>query len=46
MSFVEREVDASDKNIAFMLQEDKADGPYYHQKWQDMPQTKPIFLAD
>jgi hypothetical protein len=21
---------------------DEADGPYYHQEWQDMPQTTPI----
>jgi hypothetical protein len=31
--------DASDKNIAFMLLENKADGPHYHQEWQDMPQA-------
>ena len=36
------EGDASDKNIAFMLLENEADGPYYHQKWQGMPQTTPI----
>jgi hypothetical protein len=41
MSFVEMEGDASDKNIAIMLQKDKADGPCYHQEWQSMPQTKP-----
>jgi hypothetical protein len=42
ISFIEMEGEASDKNIAFMLQEDKADGPYYHQEWQGMQQTKPI----
>jgi hypothetical protein len=42
MSFGKMEGDASDKNIAFMLQEDEADGPYYHQEWQGMPQTTPI----
>jgi hypothetical protein len=42
MSFVEMEGDAPDKNMEFMVQEDKVDGPYYHQKWQGMPQTKPI----
>jgi ribulose-bisphosphate carboxylase large chain len=25
-----------------MLQEEEADGPYYHQEWQGMPQTTPI----
>ena len=40
-SFSEMEGDASDKNIAFMLLEDVADGPYYHHKWQGMPQTTP-----
>merc|ERR1712178_8111 len=42
MSFGKMEGDASDKNIAFMLQDDEADGPYYHQEWQGMPQTTPI----
>ena len=42
MSFGKKEDDASDKNIAFMLQEDEADGPYYHQEWQGMPLTAPI----
>ena len=36
------EGDASDKNIAFMLQDDVADGPYYRQDWEGMPQTTPI----
>ena len=36
------EGDASDQNIAFMLQEDEADGPYYHQGRQGMPQMTPI----
>ena len=42
MSFGKMEGDASDKNIAFMLQDDEADGPYYHQEWQGMKQTTPI----
>jgi ribulose-bisphosphate carboxylase large chain len=42
MSFGKMEGDASDKNIAFMLQQDEADGPYYHQKWEGMKQTTPI----
>eukprot|EP00420_Gonyaulax_spinifera_P031885 CAMPEP_0197869442 /NCGR_PEP_ID=MMETSP1439-20131203/300_1 /TAXON_ID=66791 /ORGANISM="Gonyaulax spinifera, Strain CCMP409" /LENGTH=78 /DNA_ID=CAMNT_0043488261 /DNA_START=1 /DNA_END=233 /DNA_ORIENTATION=- len=36
------EGDASDKNIAFMLQGDIADGPYYRQEWEGMTQTTPI----
>merc|ERR1712137_437253 len=42
MSFGKMEGDASDKNIAFMLQEDEADGPYYHQTWEGMKQITPI----
>merc|ERR1712178_519779 len=42
MSFGKMEGDASDKNIAFMLQDDEADGPYFHQKWEGMKQTTPI----
>jgi ribulose-bisphosphate carboxylase large chain len=42
MSFGKMEGDSSDKNIAFMLQQDEADGPYYHQEWQGMKQTTPI----
>merc|ERR1719464_667058 len=36
------EGDASDKFIAYMLQQDEADGPYYHQEWEGMVQTTPI----
>merc|ERR1712127_8458 len=42
MSFGKMEGDASDKNIAFMLQQDEADGPYYHQQWEGMKETSPI----
>merc|ERR1712134_198044 len=42
MSFGKMEGDSSDKNIAFMLQDDEADGPYSHQEWQGMKQTTPI----
>merc|ERR1711971_1125478 len=31
-----------DKGIAFMLQDDEADGPYFHQEWEGMIQTTPI----
>ena len=42
MSFGKMEGDASDKNIAFMLQDDVAPGPYYEQEWEGMMQTTPI----
>merc|ERR1712004_787627 len=42
MSFGKMEGDASDKGIAFMLQQDEADGHYYHQEWEGMVQTTPI----
>merc|ERR1712232_1136963 len=42
MSFGKMEGDASDKNIAFMLQQDEADGPYYRQPWEGMKETTPI----
>merc|ERR1712217_429134 len=42
MSFGKMEGDASDKNIGYMLQQDVADGPYYRQDWQGMPETTPI----
>merc|ERR1712232_1427548 len=42
MSFGKMEGDASDKGIAFMLQDDIADGPYYTQEWEGMKQTTPI----
>merc|ERR1719399_1587291 len=42
MSFGKMEGDASDKNIAHMLQDDVADGPYYQQEWQGMKETSPI----
>merc|ERR1711988_1713316 len=42
MSFGKMEGDSTDRNIAYMLQDDAADGPYYHQEWQGMKQTTPI----
>ena len=36
--------DASDKNIELTLQEDSADGPYYHQEWQGTTQTTLIIF--
>jgi hypothetical protein len=43
-NFAKMKDGASDKNIAFLLLEDKAEGPHYHQEWQDMPLTE-AFLA-
>merc|ERR1712117_731411 len=42
MSFGKMEGDASDKLIAYMLQDDEAQGPYYKQEWEGMIQTTPI----
>ncbi|MBK1634498.1 ribulose-bisphosphate carboxylase [Rhodovulum adriaticum] len=42
MGFGKMEGDAADKAIAFMLEQDAADGPYYHQEWQGMKPTTPI----
>merc|ERR1712072_322370 len=42
MSFGKMEGDASDKLIAYMLQDDVAQGPYYQQEWEGMIQTTPI----
>ena len=42
MSFGKMEGDASDKGIAFMLQDDVAPGPYYEQEWEGMAETTPI----
>lgn len=33
------EVDASDKNDAYMLWEDEADWPYYHQEWEGLKEA-------
>jgi ribulose-bisphosphate carboxylase large chain len=42
MGFGKMEGEASDKAIAFMLERDSADGPYYHQEWGGMKATTPI----
>ncbi len=42
MSFGEMEGDASDRIQAFMLQDDAADGQYYHQTCEGVKQTTPI----
>jgi len=42
MSFGKMEGEASDKFTAYMLEQDSADGPYYHQEWLGMNPTTPI----
>jgi ribulose-bisphosphate carboxylase large chain len=42
MSFGKMEGEADDRNIAYMLEQDAADGPYFHQEWQGMNRTTPI----
>ena len=42
MGYGKMEGDAADKNIAYMLERDSADGPYYHQEWHGMKATTPI----
>jgi len=42
MGYGKMEGDAKDKNIAFMLERDAADGPYFHQEWLGMKATTPI----
>ncbi|ARE41635.1 Ribulose bisphosphate carboxylase [Rhodovulum sp. P5] len=42
MGYGKMEGDASDKAIAFMLERDEAEGPFYKQGWQGMKATTPI----
>ena len=42
MSFGKMEGEASDKLMAFMISDDSADGPYFHQDWLGMNPTTPI----
>ena len=42
MGFGKMEGEAADKLMAYMIMDDSADGPYYHQEWQGMGQTTPI----
>jgi ribulose-bisphosphate carboxylase large chain len=42
MGYGKMEGDASDKDMAFMLTEDSADGPFYHQEWLGFNTTTPI----
>lgn len=42
MGFGKMEGGADDRNIAYMIERDSADGPYYHQEWLGMKPTAPI----
>ena len=42
MSYGKMEGELDDKNIAYMIERDSADGPYYHQEWLGMNPTTPI----
>ncbi|MBL6958724.1 MAG: ribulose-bisphosphate carboxylase [Rhodospirillales bacterium] len=42
MGFGKMEGEADDNIIAHMIEQDSADGPYYHQEWLGMKPTTPI----
>ena len=42
MSFGKMEGEEADRAIAYMLEQDSADGPYFHQEWAGMNPTTPI----
>jgi ribulose-bisphosphate carboxylase large chain len=42
MSHGKMEGETDDRNIAYMIERDSADGPFYHQEWQGMRPTTPI----
>jgi ribulose-bisphosphate carboxylase large chain len=42
MGFGKMEGEAADKAIAFMLDQDIADGPYFRQEWQGVKSCTPI----
>jgi len=42
MGFGKMEGEAADKLMAYMIMDDSADGPYYHQEWHGMGATTPI----
>jgi ribulose-bisphosphate carboxylase large chain len=42
MGFGKMEGGADDRGIAYMIERDSADGPYYHQEWHGMKPTTPI----
>ena len=42
MSYGKMEGEKDDTNIAYMIERDSADGPYFHQEWAGMRPTTPI----
>ncbi|WP_428686726.1 ribulose-bisphosphate carboxylase [Roseibium sp.] len=42
MGFGKMEGEAADKLMAYMITDDAADGPFFHQEWQGMAPTTPI----
>jgi len=42
MGFGKMEGEAADKMMAYMITDDSADGPYFHQEWHGMNPTTPI----
>ncbi|RDH85685.1 MAG: ribulose 1,5-bisphosphate carboxylase [endosymbiont of Galathealinum brachiosum] len=42
MGFGKMEGGSDDRNIAYMIEQDSADGPVYHQEWHGMKPTTPI----
>ncbi len=42
MGYGKMEGENDDRNIAYMIERDSADGPYYHQEWYGMKPTTPI----
>ena len=42
MGYGKMESEKDDRSIAYMIERDSADGPYFHQEWQGMKATTPI----
>ena len=42
MGYGKMEGGADDRNIAYMIERDSADGPFFHQEWRGMKPTTPI----
>jgi len=42
MGYGKMEGELDDRGIAYMIEQDSADGPFYHQEWQGMRPTTPI----
>ncbi|CCQ74996.1 ribulose-bisphosphate carboxylase [Magnetospira sp. QH-2] len=42
MGFGKMEGENDDRNIAYMIERDSADGPFFHQEWEGMKPTTPI----